>query len=847
MIGIGLKQVWAYKRRLIGTFFAVSLGVAFLAGTLMLGDTLRANFDRLFSQANSSTEVLVRGATKVGAVGGRDIRAGVDSALVSRVSNVAGVAKAEPYIEGQGQLLGRDGKGIGGNGPPTWAANWVPVAGLNPYRLVAGHVPEADNQVVINRGAAKTGNLRLGDTTTLLTPRPVRVVVVGIATFGNADGFGPSTFTGMTLHAAQRYLTDNPGQVSSILVQPSSGVSASQLLSRLRPVLPGGVQAITGSQLAQENFSAINSGFLGFVRTALTAFAVIALLVAAFSIYNTFSIVAAQRTRSAALLRAVGASRRQIFASGLVETVMVGLVGSLVGLAGGIGIAGALKGVFDGFGFALPAGGLDFKASTALIAIAAGLSATVIAGTWPALRASKVSPLAALREVAAEPTAVSRWRIIVGAALVLGGVTGTVAAALAGKAGLVGLGAVGVVTGVVAFGPVASRPVAAVLGAPLARLRGVTGTLARQNAMRNPRRTAASATALMVGVAVVAVFTVIGASLKASAARGVDESLRADLVVSTGGYGGGPGGGGLSPELATSIARLPSVAVASGLGRGQAMLDGVDQQVTVANPAALDQVLSLGITAGALSPAAGTVAVSESAASDYHWRVGSVVPITYPDGTSGRLRVSAIYSQTQIAGDYVITQASWAAHARQVVDRQILVKLRPGASLTAAQQAVAGLAAPSGKPRVQDRDGYRSSLTQGVNTILGLIYVMLVLAIVIALMGITNTLSLAIHERTRELGLLRAIGQTQAQTRSVVRWESVLIALFGTVVGVVLGTFLGWAVVRASGSASLAVFSAPAPQLLAFLAVGAAAGVLAGLRPARRAARLEMMQALATE
>ncbi len=847
MIGIGLKQVWAYKRRLIGTFLAVSFGAAFLAGTLLLGDTLRANFDRLFSQANSSTEVLVRGAIKVGTIGGRDIRAGVGAALVSRVSNVAGVAKAEPYIEGQGQLLGRGGKGIGGNGPPTWAANWVSEAGLNPYRLVAGHAPQADNQVVINRGAAKTGNLRLGDTTTLVTPRLVRVVIVGIATFGTADGFGPSTFTGMTLHAAQRYLTDNPGQVNSILIQPSRGISLPQLLSRLRPVLPGGVQAITGSQLAQENFSAINSGFLGFVRTALTAFAVIALLVAAFSIYNTFSIVAAQRTRSAALLRAVGASRRQIVASSLVETVMVGLVGSLVGLAGGIGIAVALKGVFPGFGFALRAGGLDFKPSTALIAVGAGLSATVIAGVLPALRASRVSPLAALREVAAEPTAVSRWRVIVGAALLLGGVAGTVAAALAGKVGLVGLAAVGAVIGVVAFGPVAARPVAAALGAPVAALRGVTGNLARQNAMRNPRRTAASATALMVGVAVVAVFTVIGASLKASAVRGVDQSLRADLVVSTGGFGNSPGGGGLSPQLGTSIARLPDVQVASGLGRGQVMLDGVSQQVTVANPVTLGQVLSLGRTAGALNPAADTVAVSQAAASNYHWRVGSAVRITYPDGTSGQLRVSAIYDQTDIAGDYLITQAGWAAHAKQVADRQILVKLRPGASLAAARKAVAGLAAPFGQPRVQDRAQYRSSMTESVNTILGLIYVMLVLAIVIALMGITNTLSLGIYERTRELGLLRAIGQTRGQTRSMVRWESVLIALFGTAAGVALGTFLGWAVIKASGAASLAVFSAPVPQLLLFLAVGAVAGVLAGLRPARRAARLEMMQALATE
>jgi len=848
MLGISLKQVWAYKRRLTGTLLAVALGVAFLAGTLLLGDTLRANFDRLFRQANSGSEVLLRSATKVGTSGGQDLRAGIDASVVGRVAHVPGVAQAEPYVEGNGQLLGSDGKGIGGNGPPTWAANWVPVPSLNPYRLVAGRAPRAGNQVVINRGAAKTGHLRLGEMTTLLTPRPVRVVIVGLVTFGTADGFGPSTFTGMTLHAAQHYLTSNRGQLSSILIKPAPGVSAGQLITRLRAVLPPGVQAITGSQLAQENINAINSSFLGFVRTALTAFAVIALLVAAFSIYNTFSIIAAQRARSAALLRAFGATRRQIIASNLVEALVVGLAGSLAGLAGGIAVAGALKGVFDGFGFALPAGGLVVKASTVLIAIAAGLSATVIAGVLPAVRASRVPPLAALRDVAAEPAGPSRLRAGIGAALLLGGVAGTTAAAAAGKAGLVAAAAVATVVGVVVFGPVAARPAASVLGAPVAALRGITGGLARQNTRRNPRRTAATASALMVGVAVVALFTVIGASLKASAAQGIDESLRADLIVNTGGYGGAPGGGGLSPQLAASIARLPGVRLATGLSSGNIVLDGISQQVTAANPAALGQVINLGITAGTLNPdGTAALAVSKAAASSNHWRIGSTAAVTYPDGTTGRLRVSAIYTHTQIAGDYLITQQSWTAHSRQVLDDQILVKLRPGASISPAKTAIVALATVYGKPQIQDRAQYVASVTKGVNTILGLIYVMLVLAIIIALMGITNTLSLAINERTRELGLLRAVGQTRSQARSLIRWESVLTALFGTAGGVMLGTFLGWAVVEASASTALAAFSAPPTQLLILLAAGAAAGVLAGLRPARRAARLDMMHALAAQ
>jgi putative ABC transport system permease protein len=848
MLRIDLKQVWAYKRRLTGTLLAIALGVAFLAGTLLLGDTLRANFDRLFDQANSRGEIVLRSATNVGASSGQNLRAGIDASLLSRVAHVRGVAKAEPYVEGNGQLLGSHGKGIGGNGPPTWAANWVRVPSLNPYRLDAGRAPRSGNEVVINRGAAKSGHLDLGDITTLLTPRPVRVVIVGIATFGSADGFGPSTFTGMTLQAAQRYLSNNPGQLSSILIKPAPGASTGRLITRLRAILPPGVQAVTGAQLAQENINEINSSFLGFVRTALTAFAVVALLVAAFSIYNTFSIVAAQRARSAALLRALGARRGQLIAASIVEMLAVGLVGSAAGLVGGIGVAGGLKGVFDSFGFALPAGGLVVRTSTVLIAVVAGVVAAVMAGVLPAVRASRVPPLAALRDVAAEPAAASRLRTGIGAALLLGGTAGTSAAANAGQAGLVGVAAVCAVIGVVVCGPVAAQPASTVLGAPIAALRGITGSLARQNARRNPRRTAASASALMVGVAVVALLTVIGASLKASAAAGIDQSLRADLVVNTGGYGGAAGAGGLSPRLAASIARLPGVRIAAGLSSGTVLLDGISQQITAANPATLSHVTNLGITAGTLNPAStATIAVAETAASNNHWRIGSVVAITYPDGTPGRLRVSAIYTRTQMVGNYLITQQTWAAHSQQLMDGQILVKLRPGASIGATRRAVRELAATYGKPPIQDRAQYIGSVTKGVNTILGLVYVMLVLAILIALMGITNTLSLAISERTRELGLLRAVGQTRSQARSVIRLESVLISLFGTLGGVILGTFLGWAVVKASASSTLGHFSAPPAQLLILLAAGAAAGVLAGVRPARRAARLDVMQALAAQ
>jgi len=850
MVTVAFSEMWSHKRRLAGSMIAVVLGVAFLAGTLLLGDTLKANFDKLFTTANGGTDVILRGSTQIGS----DInqsRSGIDASLLGLARSTPGVADAVPYVQGFGQLVGSNGKRIGGNGPPTTAANWVGVPSLNPYRIVAGRAPRADNEVVINRGAAKKGKLHLGGTTTLLTPRPLRVTIVGISTFGTADGFGPSTFTAMTLHAATTYVTDDPSKVTEILIKAAPGVSAQRLIGELQPRLPTGVQAITGTDLANENISDINSGFLGFLRSALTGFAVIALLVAVFSIYNTFSILAAQRARTSALLRAIGATRRQVITVGLTEALAVGVLGSVAGWAAGIGIAAGLKGVFSGFGFALPAGGLVFRGSSAAIAVLAGITATLVAGVVPALRSSRVPPVAALRDQAAERRTVSVFRAAVGAAMTAGGVTALVLAAVRpGPVSLAAAGAVLALVGMVVFGPIAARPAVALLGAPIARTRGVTGTLARENSMRNPRRTAATAAALLIGVAVVAMFTVVAASLKASAAHGVDRALTADIVVDTPGFGGGVSSqrGRLDPAIGARLSTVDGVQVATGLDGGDALIGGKAHAVTVADPARAGQVLDLGVTSGALAamtPA--SLAVSADAAKSNHWHVGSTAPIIYPDGAHGTVTVAAIYSHPDITGDYLLTAAGWARHTDQAVVSKILVKLRPGTDVAAAKDAITAATSSYGAPRVQDRAEYRSSATSSVNTFLGLIYVMLALAIVIALMGISNTLSLSIHERTRELGLLRAVGQTRAQARAMVRWESVLVAVFGTVGGVGLGALLGWSFVKAAGSTTLSVFSAPPAQLAAFVVVGAVAGTLAGVRPARRAARLSVLRAISAE
>jgi putative ABC transport system permease protein len=523
----------------------------------------------------------------------------------------------------------------------------------------------------------------------------------------------------------------------------------------------------------------------------------------------------------------------------------VGAAGAGIGWAGGVGIAALLKGVFDGFGFALPAGGLVLTASSSLLAVLAGVAAAILAGALPAVRSSRTPPVAALREVAAEPSRVSRPRTAAGAVILAAGLAAVIAGAASANQGAAIAGAAAAAAGFVMLGPAAARPAVAVLGGPIAALRGVSGRLARDNAQRNPRRTAATASALLIGVTVAALFTVVGASMKATAASGVDHTLTADLVIDRGGYGGASGGG-LNPQLAADLSRLPGVQLATGLASGNAVLGGHTSAITAADPAAIGHVLNLGVTRGSLGDLnPGSLAVSSKAAAGQHWAVGSRMPVTYPDGTAATLRIAAIFDHPDLTGDYLLDQADWARHAGQNLDSAVFLKVTAGESASTVRATVTAAVDRYGQPRVQDRDQYRASATSGVNTILGLVYVMLALAIVIALMGVANTLGLSIHERTRELGLLRAIGQQRWQAKSMIHWESVIISVFGTVGGVVLGTFLGWAVVASASSSTLGVFAAPPGQLAIFLVAGALAGVLAGLRPARRAARLDVLTAIA--
>lgn len=822
MIRLTFHELLARKRRLVGTWLAVFLGVSFLAGALTLGDTLRANFDSLFADVNAGTDVVVRNELDLG--GEAEEAAGaIDAAALDAVRRVDGVAAAVGTVAGYGQIVGADGEPLGGGGPPTLAGSWVDDPELTPWRLVDGRAPGAAGEVVINRGAADDGALAVGDRTTILVPQPVGVEVVGIATFGEEDGLGPTTQAFFTLPVAQELLLGRDDALTTVVARAEDGLSPDDLVARVAAAAPDGVEVESGAALAQEATADIDADFLSSFRRLLVAFAVIALVVASFSIHNTFAMLAAQRTRESALLRALGATRRQVLGSLVLEAVAVGVVASAAGVLGGLGFAGGLKGIFDAAGFALPAGGLELTAGSLGLAFVTGLVVTVVAAVAPAVRASKVAPLAALREVAVDGAGTSRARTVAG------GVVGVVGAGLlaTGSLGAAGIGALLLVGAAVALGPTVARPASRLLGAPVARLRGVTGSLARDNAVRNPRRTAATASALLVGVGVVSLFTVVAASAKASVEQTVTRSFTGDFVLTTGRWDGG-----VDPALAREVAALDGVDAAVGIGGGRVLLDGERRDVSVVDTQAVGDVLDLdGDLRGV---GAGEVAVTD----EHDLAVGDDVELTFPDGAVERLQVGAVFERADLVRSVVLPREVWAPHASQQLDGLVLVEGGEDA-------AIGEVASRYGVDDVLDGPAYAEQAASGVDMALGLVYVMLALAIVIALLGISNTLSLAVHERTRELGLLRAVGATRRQVRSMVRWESVLVAALGTSLGIGLGVALAAALVASmpfgSGDMALAVPG----SLVVVLVAGAAAGVLAALRPARRAARLDVLGAIA--
>ena len=831
----------AKKLRLITTALAVMLGVAFMAGTLVLTDTLGKTFDGLLADANQGTDAYVRSSNEV-TNELTSVRPRIDASLAQTISRVPGVAGVAGYVEGYAQIVGKDGKVLGNpaQGAPTLGASWTTIPELNPYHVVEGTAPRAPTDVVIDKHTADDGDLHVGDQVTILSKsNPEVFTIVGIAKFGTADSMGGAQASLFASDTAQRLLSE-PGQVDAIRVLAADGTNQAQLVSSIDPSLPAGTEVITGDAITKEQ-QADTRQQMGFITTFLMVFADIAILVGAFIISNTFSIIVAQRSREMALLRAIGASRKQVLRSVLAEAAFVGLVASVVGLLAGLGVAAGIKGLFDAMGFEIPGGPVVVTPKTVVMALMTGIGVTVGSAWLPARRASKIAPVAAMRAQDIEVGRGSRRRTVAGF-----GITGVgVAALAAGLSGsgvsLVLLGGLAVFIGIAVLGPLLARPAARVIGAPL-RLRGTTGSLARENAMRNPKRTAATASALMIGVGLVAFITIFAASTKQSISGSADQKLHAEYVVDSGMFDDG----GLSPALTTALRAHPEFAAVTGLRDAPTLVDGRPSMLEAFDVSAVGQIADLGTVTGDVTQlGVDGIAVLDTTANSHGWKLGDTIPVTFAKTGATPFTIRAIYTDSDewVGKQFVSTQA-FEANVSDQFDTKIFVKTAPGVSASEARTIIESESDSYALAKVLTFDEFKASMEQQINQILTLVYALLGLAVIIALMGIANTLALSIFERNRELGLLRAVGMTRRQVRSTVRWEAVIIAMLGTALGLGIGMFFGWALVHALASEGITTFVVPVGQLAVVVVIAAVAGLTAAILPARRAAKLDVLEAI---
>lgn len=855
MLTTTLRSITSRKARLAMTGLAVVLGVAFMAGTLILTDTVRRTFDDLFADVYAGTDAVVRSSEVISTPFGPDQRGPVPAGVLEVVETTDGVAAAEPAITFLAQIVTPDGEVLGGtNGPPSFGVNWSNVPGLGVFTIVEGRAPEGPTDVVVDRASAEAGGLGVGDEITLLTSQPPRTfTLVGVATFGELDSPAGANVSLVTLEVASE-LFGIPDAYTEIGVVATDGTSPEALVQALDARLPDGTEAVTGAERTEEDQQSIASA-LGFFNTFLLVFAVIALVVGSFIIYNTFSIVLAQRTRELALLRAIGASRRQVLGSVMGEALAVGVVASLVGLVLGAATALGLRSLLDAVGFGIPATSLVVTPTTVAVAVGVGTVITLLAAVFPALRASRIPPIAALRSVATEPkppvvrVIVGVLICVLGVLLLVGGLLGGGDAALPGVAG----GALFVFVGIAVVAPVLVRPVVRTIGWPLPRLSPVSGNLARRNAMRNPRRTASTAAALMIGVGLVGFIAVFASSATASVNDAIDRSFTGDLIIDSGQFVGG-----VSPQLAVEVAGVPGVAASTGVrfltgelelpdrsdgapaGSGASFLLAVD---TVALPDITDPEVVSGRVADL---AVDEVAVADSVAGDFGLAVGDTIPARFPTGAR-TLEIAGTYDNRLLLGDWLIGLDTADLVTLERLDAQVWVRTVPDADVATVQAAVAEVAAPWPSAEVLDLSQFKQRQADQFNQLLALVYVLLALAVVIALVGIANTLALSVYERTRELGLLRAVGMARAQVRSMVIGEAVLIAVFGTLLGLAIGLGFGWLLVRALAGEGLGVLAIPVPTLVVVVILAAIAGVAAALLPALRAGRLDVLDAISSD
>lgn len=831
---VSLRNLAAHKVRLALTVLAVVLGTAFVTGSFVFTDTLQRTFNGLFEDAAKGVDVRIS-AEESGS-------SGVPLADVATLQAMPGVRTVVPAVDGQIVLLGADKTPVQTGGAPSLGETYLPPdqALGDPLTFVEGSPPAEAGQIALNEGGAERAGLVVGDTTQVLVPSHgvLDVTVTGIYELETDTG----GFVGALFEAGQaaELFTDGT-HVDYVDVAGTGTVGPDQLRDEIATALPD-AKVQTGAEVREDVKQEVTSA-LKFVNYFLLAFGAIALLVGTFIIYNTFSMIVAQRLRELALLRAVGASRGQVGRSVVTEALVVGVLGSVIGIAAGVALAYGLRAMLNAFDVGLPTGSLQLAPRTVVVAVVIGVLVTVVSAYAPARRAAKIPPVAAMREEHASAGDTLRVRTLVGAvfaviglALLIAGSQGTGG----GAAGTVGLGAASLILAVLLAAPALSRPIVGALGAVFARPFGSVGRLARTNAVRNPRRTAATAFALTLGLMLVTVIGVFGSSAKASVDEMVDTGIQSDYILT------GPPQIGVPVGASAAAAAVPGVEAAVSLHGVSVKIDD-EKTVGTGIGGQLGGVLDHQLVEGSATLDGDVILASETFAAENEWKLGTPVPMTDADGETVTVSVTGIYADNQLLGNWVTSQQVYeqVTPAAMRADWAVLVKAAPGADVPALRAELEKATDAFLVVQVKDRDQFKGEQGQQIDTLLAVLYGLLALAVVIAILGIVNTLALSVVERRREIGMLRAVGMQRPQVRRTIYIESVLIAVFGAVVGVLLGLAFGWGFVRTLADEGLGTVAVPWGQVVAMLLGSGVVGVLAALWPASRAARTKPLEAIA--
>ncbi len=841
MFRLSLKMTLARKGRLLLTSLAIILGTSFLSGTTIFSDTINSTFDRLFTDVFRDVDAYVRSTDSVDTGFGEQRAPSAVSAL-DTILKVKGVSAAVGDMQSYARVIDKDGKPIGQDqGPPTFGSiASESMAGL--WSVEDGRLAVGPKEMMLDRETAEKGKFEIGDTVRVNALSGTReFTLVGIANYGDVSSPGGATFALFDQPTASEFLL-KPGFVDAFLIKGDGTLSDEELAKAIDAALPADakLETLTGAEITEETTSQIKT-VLGFFTTFLTAFSYIALGIGCFVIYNVFSITAAQRQRESALLRAIGASRRQVTNSLLVEALIVGVLGSVIGFVAGIGLSRALSALLNAIGLEIPTSGLTIETGAITRTVLIGTVITILSAILPALRSGRVPPVAAMRDTALDTVQKLTRRVAIGLVLISAGAVGLFAAMNDAPVAILGLGVLGVFAGVLVIGPALSKPVAVLLGKPVATLRGVTGAMSQQNAARNPKRTARTAAPVLIGVALVTAFTALAASIKSEIRESIGSSFRGDYALSV----NSRGFGGIPISITDQLTQLAEVDKATGVGFIAAKVGDESPFVLVFNPKTADGLYDLEMVEGAQKGLTkNEILVEADKALDKNLSVGSSVQVTLVDGRSMQLTVAGTY--TDAYGNYAVSRELFEGSNTPLFDSFVYIKSADGVSDENARTAISAVSEDLGIGKLESRDEYIDTQAGQVDQFLALIYGLLFLSVIIAIVGIIITLLLSVFERRREIGLLRAVGMTRSQVRTMVRWESVITSLFGAVTGVVLGILTGIVIVVSLNDSGFSAFTLPIANTIIILVGAFVIGVIAAVFPAWRATRTNIISSIAS-